>query len=328
VNFLVLGYGSIGKRHAKNLGTLGHRVRVVEPCSKRRLEAREDGHTSYKSLIGVDSLSSVDAVLICTPPKFHVSQTLWALKAGLKVFLEKPIGITLEECLEVLNLDHRHVFVGYNYHWNPQVIELKRRISQESMGKLYYCQMSMGMNLKDWHPWEDYRTFFMSSKDLGGGALLDESHFLELAIDFFGLPLSISSNQNKLSTLEIDSDDYVFTQLQYEDLTIDIKLDLFRRPHESKIEVYGAQGSLICDFIQHTNTIVSDTEPEAPLTSSEIFQYERNDIFLDMIKSFIAFVNFPETKATIPYERGIQVMMLIEKIREASLKRSVLNIEQ
>jgi len=327
VKFLIIGYGSVGKRHVKNLIELGIDCLVVDPDSGRRKEASVESLRSYETLDQLGTLENFDAVVICSPPVFHVSQTIWALSKGKKVFLEKPIGLNQKECQKLLSFNHNDIFVGYTYRWNPQFIELKNYIETELIGAPYYARFSIGMHLEDWHPFENYRNFFMSSSILGGGAILDESHFLELILELFGLPAEISCIQSKISPLDIDSDDYVLSHFIYEKLRIDIKLDLFKRPHESLIQIQGEFGSIECDFIQKNN-ILTKSNSYANFNSSTIsFEYDRNDVFMQMISDFIKFVSNEISEARVPLSRGLDVMCLIDKMRAASENRKWVAID-
>ena len=327
MNVLIIGYGSVGKRHAKNMAILGITCFVIEPNITRLYEANNEGYMGYSSLDKVDCTQEFDAVLVCSPPAYHIEQTIWALKLGKKVFLEKPIGINFEQCKSLLKYDHDKVFIGYTYRWNPQFIKLKNDIEIGVIGKPHYANFVVGMNLEDWHPWENYQDFFMSSLELGGGALLDESHFIELVIDLFGLPEKITSIQSKISSLEIETDDYVFAQFQYKNLVVDINLDLFKRPHESYVQIYGKSGSINCDFIKKVNVSTNYKLCTNSAPSLYQFDYERNDLFVNMIKDFIHFVGSDSEPARVPISRGLDVMLVIDKIREASQVRNWVQIE-
>ena len=112
MNFLIIGYGSIGKRHASNLSELGVNCLIVDTKSSRLKEALEHGYIGYDSLNSVDSNEPFEAVVICSPPVFHVEQTIWALGRNKKIFLEKPIGINFKECNTILSLDFEKIFVS------------------------------------------------------------------------------------------------------------------------------------------------------------------------------------------------------------------------
>lgn len=322
MNFLIIGFGSIGKRHAQNLKELGISCLIVEPDMKKYTEAIEAGYVAFNDLIQIGSNYSFDAVLICSPPAFHIEQAAWALDNDKKVFLEKPIGVNFNESKKLLSYDHSKIFVGYTYHWNPQFLKLKSDLKNNLIGKAYYASFNIGMNLEDWHPWENYRDFFMSSHKLGGGALLDESHFIEIAIDLFGLPEKIFSTQAKISNLEIETDDYVFAQFQHNGLIVDIRLDIFKRPHESFIQIHGTNGSTSCDFVQKTNGLITFEAYGNYSSYSEKFVYERNEVFKNMMITFVSFVNSKNEIANVTYLRGLEVMLLIDKIRESSIEKS------
>jgi predicted dehydrogenase len=244
----------------------------------------------------------------------------------MKVFLEKPIGMNYNECALISKSFHNYIFVGYNYRWNPQFIELSDYLNKGTIGKPYFASFSIGMNLEDWHPWEKYNEFFMSDKLQGGGALLDESHFIELIIELFGIPSAIFGIQNKISSLNINSDDYVYAQLQYKNLVVDLNLDLFKRPHESIIKIYGENGSLVCDFINKTIHVTYYQKYAQTYSTIKKFEYDRNQIFIDMMKDFLTFVNSNASKPKVPFSRGLQVMNLIDKIRVSSKSQLWVNL--
>ena len=318
MTFVVIGYGSIGRRHVNNLRALGIQSVVVEPNIMRQNEARKNSCEVFSSIESVQMRTEFRAVVICSPPKFHIEHLNWALANGKKVFLEKPIAMSLEECKSVRLEHHENIFVGYTYRWNEQFLQLKEIVEQGSIGKPFFARFTIGANLEDWHPWEDYRDFFMSKSFLGGGALLDESHFLELAIELFGIPDQVVGRQSKISNLEIDSDDYVFAQLRYQDLLVDIHLDLFSRPHKSMLEISGSLGSVICDLISKVNQLTISKSYANFETELYKFEYERNDVFSKMTQDFTIFVDSKDSNARVPFSRGLEVMSLIEKIRDKS----------
>ena len=86
----------------------------------------------------------------------------------------------------------------------------------------------------------------MGQKGLGGVALLDESHFIDLMLWFLGWQDSVYAQVDKTSDLEIDSDDNVDILVHYTlGEQVNIYLDLTGRPHERSITAVGEKGSLV-----------------------------------------------------------------------------------
>src|ERR1041385_8853720 len=99
---LVVGAGSIGQRHLKNLRALGVAQLMACDPDSQRLEAVSElevrGFADFSEALAV---GKPEMVLICTPPVFHVMQAIEALKIGADVFVEKPLSDRLEkvDCL-------------------------------------------------------------------------------------------------------------------------------------------------------------------------------------------------------------------------------------
>jgi hypothetical protein len=52
------------------------------------------------------------------------------------------------------------------------------------------------------------------------------------------------------------------------------------------------------------------------------FEYEKNDVFVKMIEDFLVFVNSKNNSARVTIMRGLEVMLIIDKIKEASFKQN------
>src|ERR1700691_5399825 len=121
---LVVGCGSIGRRHAKNLKSLGLRhfafcdtnPEALKQCSE---DVKGELFSDYK-----EALQSFkpDFALICTPPVCHVDEALAALQAGSHVFIEKPLShesAGVQVLIAEARRHDRNVQVGYNLRFHP-----------------------------------------------------------------------------------------------------------------------------------------------------------------------------------------------------------------
>jgi len=183
----------------------------------------------------------------------------------------------------------------------------------------------MSAHLADWHPWEAYQDFFMSSKELGGGALLDESHFVDLMLWFFGMPESVTAKIDKLSGLDIETDDNVDILVKYKGgLRVSIHLDLFGRPHEKYISVTGEGSSIQWSF--EPNVIKYSNKIEQNWVKSE-FNLERNDMFIEVVKEFLEVLD-GKNDISCTLNEGVQVMKILEACRLSSKEDRTVNLEE
>src|ERR1035437_3886387 len=127
---LVVGCGSIGRRHARNLESLGVRQLGFCDTSPETLkECREE--LSGEIFADYDEALRKfrpDLVLICTPPVYHVEEALAALQARAHVFIEKPLSHELggiQALIAEARRNDRNVQVGYNMRFHPGLQILK-----------------------------------------------------------------------------------------------------------------------------------------------------------------------------------------------------------
>ena len=88
-------------------------------------------------------------------------------------------------------------------HFAPTHKALENLIHTKVLGKICGVNARWGSYLPDWHPWENYRSFYMAKKDQGGGALYDECHGIDLMRYFFGEISEVSAFVGNTSKLKI-----------------------------------------------------------------------------------------------------------------------------
>jgi len=109
-HLLVLGAGSVGKRHMRNFVQLGCRVSAMDPRVDRLSEAEAEVPLSgrYSSLDEAQAaFPELDGVVVGSPTAYHVDQSIAALESGLPVYLEKPVSLSLTEALRLQNIPSR-----------------------------------------------------------------------------------------------------------------------------------------------------------------------------------------------------------------------------
>jgi len=248
----VIGCGSIGKRHIRNLLGLQIRDIIVYDKDNERLAAvaTEFGVSSSTSLSEVFSYKP-DAVIVCTPPSIHVPVALEAAKEGCHLFIEKPVSHNfdgLDQLLAEVVEKNLVTLVGCNFKFHPSFLKMKEILDSGVLGKIFSARCQFGQYLPDWHPWEDYRKTYSARSELGGGILLD-SHEFDYIQWFLGDVAEVFCFSDRVSDLEIDTEDTAEVLLRFSSGSIgEIHLDYTQRAYQRNYEFFGENGTLKWDF--------------------------------------------------------------------------------
>lgn len=316
-HILVLGSGSVGKRHARNLSSLGCDISCFDPREDRIKELAEETPVKAAStdLNEAFSIRGLDGVVVASPTAFHPKQTIRALESGLPVLLEKPSAKTLAETQAMLTAVAKAgvpVLLGYTWRWWPPLSRVRELLDSGRIGRILHVQFHMSAHLADWHPWEPYQEFFMASTEQGGGALLDESHWIDLMLCYFGKPESVYGQVEKISDLEIETDDNVDIIAKYSDgKRVTIHLDLYGRPHEKFIRFVGNKGTILWTVNPNRISVCTDAEHN---WEHENFVCDRNEMFTNVAEDFLAVIG-GITGGICNLRDGALVSEIVEAVR-------------
>ena len=174
----------------------------------------------------------------------------------MNIFIEKPLGISSEGWEEIkIECDKRNLisYVAYCIRHVNYTQHLKKIIDDKLIGKVINANLRWGSYLPDWHPYEEYRPFYMAKKEEGGGALLDESHGIDLIRFLFGEVESVFGVVNNFSDLEITSDDCAFLTFKMKNkILCHLNFDLVARYPRINLEIIGEKGSVIWDRVENS----------------------------------------------------------------------------
>ena len=284
---LVVGCGSAGRRHIGNFIAAGVPYVAAADLSQERLDlSKEQGSAAaYKDYNEALAKDNFDAVLISVPPHLHMQIALSAAEKGCHLFIEKPLAASLERTDELKEVCERKgliCFVGYCYRFIPSVVKMREMLKAGAIGDVLAARLVVSNYLPDWHPWEDYRRFYMAKKEQGGGALLDESHGIDLLRWLLGEIESVSAIVDKVSELEITSDDIASLLLRFKSgVVAQAQFDLLGRTPRIQLELTGSKGTMLWDRIDHgLRVFTSDkmTWEEFPYTTDDLLSMYTNEV--------------------------------------------------
>lgn len=218
MKLLIVGLGSMGKRRARLAKGIDAGIEIfgVDSSPARREEAAGLGITAYESIPAALAAGAYTAALVCTAPITHSAIITELLKGGLPVFTElnlvddgyeKNIALAKEKGLPLF-LSSTMLYRGETRYIKAQVADFTA--SGKQVNYIYH----IGQYLPDWHPWENYKNFFVGDKRTGG---VREIFGIDLPwlVDCFGPVVSVHAEKDKISALEVDYPDSYFVTLRH-----------------------------------------------------------------------------------------------------------------
>lgn len=206
MKIIIVGYGSIGRRHYNLLNERGADLCVVT-------KQKNLGVLSFSLLEEALSAHAPDVVFICNETVKHTESILECLKYSkhLKIVVEKPLSSTLDDSLLSLCLqDQSRIFVSYNLRLHPLLIQLKEEILNQ---KILDVVVNVGQDLSTWRN-VDHKESYSSHRSRGGGVLRDLSHELDYIQWIFGSVTKSAAHVERCSELTEDSEDLVHALLK------------------------------------------------------------------------------------------------------------------
>ncbi len=168
---LVVGYGSIGRRHFRSLQSLGHDdVRLLR-TSEPRPGAFESppGVKVYHCL--ADALADGPSlVVVANPTSLHADAAAAALKAGANVLLEKPVAGDMKAAQKIVAAQKDSpatVSMAYCFRYHMLYRQLYDAVKGGRLGRVFHAHTWQAGDLPSWHPWEDYHASYAARAELG-----------------------------------------------------------------------------------------------------------------------------------------------------------------
>lgn len=332
---LVVGMGGIGQRHVRNLRALlgpdvqidAYRVRKQSPVLTERFELvpGADLESTY-GLRSFDNLEKALAqrpsmVFVCNPSSLHLEVATAAAQVGCHLFIEKPLAASwagVDALADLVEQRRLVALVGYQMRFHPCLRQLRTLLQQQRVGSVLAVSAGVGEYLPGWHPYEDYRAMYASKRALGGGVVLSQIHEFDYLYWLFGLPRRVFALGGHLSSLEIDVEDVASILMECvvdgRPVPVHLHQDYLQRPSARTCKVVGDRGTLVADFTALTVEVLDGAKAPAEAYSFEGF--ERNQMFLDEMRHFLACVR-GEQQPLVPVRDGAQSLRMALAARES-----------
>jgi predicted dehydrogenase len=287
---LLVGCGSIGKRHLFNLLK---RDTIEKLYIVTKNEHCLDGLQKSDKIIVRESFEGIraDMAVIANETQKHMVTAIQLASAGMHLFIEKPLSHTLKDFDKLQTLVEKNnlkVFVAYNLRFLKALQSVREIIVSKAIGDPYFAKIEAGQYLPTWRPERDYRETYSASREKGGGVALDLSHEIDYMRYLFGDPCTWNVCKARVSKLQIDTDDvFEGTYLFPNQFICTIHLDYLQKQKTRTLRIVGSEGTVVCDFIGK-RILVTANNMVTEITDQGLFDISRT--YQDEMDHFITAV--------------------------------------
>ena len=227
-------------------------VAFSDPAPARHKEIHDKfpglhGYHSHEEMLAKEGL---DVVSVCTPNKYHAECTVAALKAGCHVLCEKPIAASLQEAdrmIAAAKQARKKLMIGFSHRLYRGPIRCRELLQKKAIGKPFMIRVRFAHG-GPYPGWAKDKWFY-EPELAAGGALLDMGiHAIDLCLWLFGPVAAVSAKATTLIK-RIAVDDNAILLLEFKNGALGyVEVGWTSKPGFAGIEIYGTEGSLICDY--------------------------------------------------------------------------------
>jgi len=328
MRLLIAGLGSIGRRHLRNLITLGEHDIMLYRTGQSTLP--DDELKEFPVVTNLESAlaHSPGAVIVSNPTALHMDVAIPAAEAGCHIFLEKPISHSLDRIEEFRAIvEHRglKVMVGYQFRFHPGLQYVRRSITEGTIGRPLSVHAHWGEYLPNWHPWEDYRQSYSARVDLGGGVILTLSHPIEYLRWLIGEVAEVWAFTGQSKELEVEVEDTAEVGLRFNCGALgSMHLDFTQQPPDHHLEIDGANGTIQWSYTEGTTRIYRVKDQEWDIHPAPR-DFERNDMFLAQMRHFLEVVK-EQVEPMCTLEDGVKTLQIVLAARKSQSQGKVIQL--
>ena len=321
MKFLIAGFGSIGRRHLRNLQSLGEQDVMLLRSNRSTLPLDEIANIPVETDLQAALAARPDVVIISNPTALHLEVAIPAAEAGCTILLEKPIAHSLARVAEFQAAVQRgaaRVLVGFQLRFHPTLQQAAQRIAAGEIGAVQSARAQWGEYLPNWHPWEDYRQGYAARADLGGGVILTLCHPLDYLRFVVGEVSDVWAFTARSGDLDLAVEDSAEIGLRFAHGAVgSVHLDYVQQPPVHTLEVIGSAGTLRWNAADGALSIYT---PAAQSWQVHLppAGFERNWLFMDEMRNLLALAR-GEVSPVCSLDDGVRALQIALAARESAV---------
>jgi predicted dehydrogenase len=250
MKFLIVGLGSMGKRRIRNLQYVKAGDIIGFDTRKDRTKEAEEKY-GIRAFTDFDKAmkENPDALIISTPPDLHTKYALIAAKNEKHFFTEASVvDEGMDELIAICKGKKIVAAPSCTVRFNPSIKRIKQLIGDGAIGRPLLFTYHSGQYLPDWHPWEDYRKFYVAKKETGAAREIVSFELVWLTW-IFGSVDAISCFKGRTKILDIDIDDFYQIIMKFKNgISGHLQIDVVSRVADRSCKIFGEEGVIFWNW--------------------------------------------------------------------------------
>ncbi len=324
---LVVGYGSIGRRHIANLTNyLGIKTIVVTKRIPDSFSRKNDCYLVKTLEEGIRE--EPDFAVIANETSLHVRTAMTLAQSKIDIFVEKPLSHNFKDVDKLLRTVKKKqiiTLIGCNLRFHPCFLKMKDMITKNKLGRIISVKAENSSYLPNWHPDEDYSKSYVAQKKLGGGIVHTCIHEIDYLYWLLGKIKGVYSITGKYSDLKIKTDDLSAVIFKFRNNIVgELHLDYYHMPNFRNCKIVGTNGSLFLDYTKNELDHY-DIKSKKWTKVIKLKNYDENTMYVDELRHFHDCVS--KNKNTVnPICEGFEVLKIAEAILKSSRTKKMVNL--
>lgn len=254
MKILIIGLGSIGKKHVKAIKYFLHNAEIFALRSKINIE-KLPGVTNIYSLVEIASVA-IDFAIIANPTSEHKKTIAQLVPFGFPLFIEKPIysSLDIEGLINSIESNGISTYVACNLRFLDCIRFIKDKLPLMPNKKLNEVNVYCGSYLPDWRPTVNFRKTYSANAKFGGGVHIDLIHELDYLYWLFGIPKDVKRIFKSQSSLAISSFDFANYLLEFNGFCATVVLNYYRRDSKRTLELVFEDETWNVDLLKNQIT--------------------------------------------------------------------------
>jgi predicted dehydrogenase len=266
---LIIGLGGAGQRHLRIIRKNNKKIKIyiirkinLTPLLDKKFKPKYNSNIEEKfkckSITEKKALKeNFQIIIVSNPTSLHLKSCI-KFRNNTNFFLvEKPFTNKFDQAINFLKKYKKNIFfyTGYQKKFDPIWTYYKKNFfKKKEINKIHFKNYS---DVRNWHPYENYKTLYACRKKLGGGVILTECHEIQYVHELFGMPKSVKCYQDKkVDNLDVETASTII--MKYKKFSALIELNMMSKKIQRSCEIILNNKVIYLDFNKKVVTLIKN----------------------------------------------------------------------